>query len=265
MKTQFNVFLSAVMFLTRLPVGRWVHYNAEHLAQSSIYFPLVGALVGAIAVGALSLSLLLIPVLPAVLISMIATILATGALHEDGFADCADGFGGGFETERVLEIMKDSRLGTYGAIALWISLSLKAALLYEITSRDALLCAGALISGHTLGRFSSLVLIYRYPYVRKTASKSKSVMNGLSSPRLAIAMIYTLIITATSLLEQALLPLGFAALATGFAGRYFNRRIGGITGDTLGAASQFVELSVYLGILIQSNFLTTISLLWKSF
>lgn len=211
---------------------------------------------GVLAAAVLSLSLLLLAPLPAVLISMIATILATGALHEDGFADCADGFGGAFEKERVLEIMKDSRLGTYGAISLWIILTLKAALLYEIALHDQVLCAGTLIAGHTLGRFSSLTLIYRYPYVRRTASKSKSVMNGVSSGRLAIAMIYTLIITASSLLEQTLLPLAFAALSTGLAARYLNHRLGGITGDTLGATSQLVELSVYLGLLIQSNLLT---------
>jgi cobalamin-5'-phosphate synthase (EC 2.7.8.26) len=125
LRAQWNIFLIAVMFLTRLPVGRWVRYEQSLLAHCTVYFPLVGAGVGAFGAGVLWLGAMLVPLPLAVLLSMLSTVLLTGAFHEDGLADSADGFGGASDAARVLEIMRDSRIGTYGAIALWFLLTTK--------------------------------------------------------------------------------------------------------------------------------------------
>ena len=118
MNEGWNHFLTALMLLTRLPVGRWCRYSQEAVASSVCYFPTVGALVGAIGATVLWAAHSAFPAKVAVLLCMLATVLATGAFHEDGLADAADGLWGGGTPQRRLEIMKDSRLGSYGAIAL---------------------------------------------------------------------------------------------------------------------------------------------------
>lgn len=248
MKAESNIFLSAVMFLTRLPVSRFVKYDPEHLSKSTAYFPLVGAIVGSI--GALTLwtaSMKFSPTL-SVLISMVATVLLTGAFHEDGLADSADGFGGGYTKERVLEIMKDSRIGTYGAIALWLFLTAKLLLLSEIFKQDNSLAFSTLVVAHLLGRYSSLPLIFTLDYARSEATTSKPFAEKASLKRLIVASLYTLCLSALLLEWCAFLAIGAVLVVTLFSGIYFKKRIGGITGDSLGAANQLSELSVYLAI-----------------
>ena len=123
-RRQMHTFRAAVMFLTRVPVGRAREFRLEDLARSAIYFPVVGALVG-LGGGIALLTSYAVPSFVAVLICMLVTLCITGGLHEDGLADCADGLVGGKDPERRLEIMKDSRIGTYGAVALWFSLTAK--------------------------------------------------------------------------------------------------------------------------------------------
>ncbi len=248
MRDECNRFLIAVMFLTRLPVSRFVKYDPEHLSKSTAYFPLVGAIVGSI--GALTLwiaSLKFSPTL-SVLISMAATILLTGAFHEDGLADSADGFGGGYTKERVLEIMKDSRIGTYGAIALWLFLTAKLLLLSEIFKQDNSLMLSTLVVAHLLGRYSSLPLIFTLDYARGEATSSKPFAEKASAKRLLVASLYTLCLSALLLEWSAFVAIGAVLVVTLFSGIYFKKRIGGITGDALGAANQLSELSVYVAI-----------------
>jgi len=176
MRDEFNRLLIAVMFLTRLPVSRLVKYDLEHLSKSTVYFPLVGAIVGSVGALTLWIASLKFPSTLAVLISMAATILLTGAFHEDGLADSADGFGGGYTKERILEIMKDSRIGTYGAIALWLFLTAKLLLLSEIFKQDDSLALATLIVAHLLGRYSSLPLIFTLDYARSESICGKNVV-----------------------------------------------------------------------------------------
>ncbi|MFQ3599018.1 MAG: adenosylcobinamide-GDP ribazoletransferase [Chloroherpetonaceae bacterium] len=250
MKTEFNIFLSAVMFLTRLPVSRFVEYNPDHLSKSTLYFPLVGALVGSVGALALFLASLKCSPILSVLASMATTILLTGAFHEDGLADSADGFGGGYTKERILEIMKDSRIGTYGAIALWLFLTAKLLLLTEIFKQEHSLALSTLVVAHMLGRYSSMPLIFTLEYARSESTSSKPFAQKASLKRLVVASLYTMLLCIWLLEWDAIIALGISGLIAFWARHFFVKQIGGITGDALGAANQLVELGVYAGIYI---------------
>ena len=169
-------------------------------------------------------------------------MLITGALHEDGLADAADGFGGGSTPERVLEIMKDSRVGSYGVVALILAIFLKLASLASLTRGEIVV---ALIAGHTLARWSSVLLLYRYSYV---GTKGGAFAGGVTTLRLAIATTLAFAICALALQRRALIPVLASIVVTAAAGVFFKRRIGGVTGDCLGATNQLVELAVYLAL-----------------
>lgn len=249
MKEQWAIFLLAVQFLTRLPVPASAGFTPERLAAATRYYPLAGALIGGFAALAYGLALMLWPPAIAVLISMAATIALTGAFHEDGLADTFDGIGGGLTRERALEIMKDSRIGTYGAVALILTLALKAASLAYL---PAGLAMAALVAAHGLSRFSSVVVIATSHYVRQ-AGTGKPTSERMSTESLAIA-------AATGLLCVGLLlwAAGPMAVLAGLAGLalghlvlrlVFERKLGGYSGDALGAVQQASEIGLYLGLL----------------
>ena len=251
MKRELEYFFAALRFFTRLPVPAWVGHSAEQLNHAARYFPLVGIIVGAIGAAVTEVAALALPIGVAVLLGMAATVLATGGFHEDGFADSCDGFGGGFDKARVLAIMKDSRIGSYAAIGLVLLLLSKWNVLVEIDAAfGPPLLALTLIAGHAASRLASTVLIYFLEYVRDDdSSKSKPLAQRMSGGELAIA-------TLCGLAPCLLLPpgdmlcgLAAAALAALLAARYFLRRIGGYTGDCLGATQQIAELAFYLGML----------------
>jgi adenosylcobinamide-GDP ribazoletransferase len=183
-------------------------------------------------------------------LSTAATVRLTGAFHEDALADACDGLGGGWERAQVLAIMKDSRIGSYGTVGLVLTLLAKVAALAMLGGADVVAAARALVVGHVLGRWSSLPLIWALPYVSETGARSRAFAASVTGPRLAAGTAMAIVVTAT-----VLAPLGVAAIAATLAcaasvtltgGRYFRRRLGGMTGDCLGAANQFVELATYL-------------------
>ena len=126
LRHELRLFFTALQFFTRLPVPRWVGFDAAWLQHATRYFPAVGILVGVVCAIGYWLASLLLPQVVAVLLSTAAGIYLTGAFHEDGFADVCDGFGGGMQASRVLEIMRDSRVGAYGAIGIVLLLGLAA-------------------------------------------------------------------------------------------------------------------------------------------
>lgn len=247
MVREIGYFFAALRFFTRLPVPAWVGHSAEQLNQAARYFPLVGVLVGLIGAAVTLAASFALPVSLAIVLGMAATIVATGAFHEDGFSDACDGFGGGWDKAQVLAIMKDSRVGSYGAIGIALMLLAKWNALMEMD--DAFLLS-ALIAGHAVSRFAATTLIYTLDYVRDDdSSRAKPLATRMGPGALAVAALF-------GLAPAALLPLpelGYAlvavALATLLAARYFVRRIGGYTGDCLGATQQGVELAFYLGLL----------------
>ena len=242
---ELEYFFGAVRFFTRLPVPAWVGHSAEMLNHSARYFTLVGLIVGLIGALVFALTSFFFPKTLAVLLAMAATILITGAFHEDGWADMVDGFGGGWTRERTLEIMKDSRIGSYGAIALVLLLLAKFMALVEL---DMLLIAPALIAGHALSRLCATSVMHFLDYARDEG-KAKPLATRISLGELAVAAFFGLI--ALVLLPPLSVITGvlLAAAATAWLTRKFHRRLGGYTGDCLGATQQLAEVAFYLGLL----------------
>jgi adenosylcobinamide-GDP ribazoletransferase len=258
MQRQFFLFLVAIQFLTRLPVPHLDGFQPSRLSQSARFFPLVGALVGSIGAGVWWLSSMCFPPAVAVGLMMSASLLLTGALHEDGFADVCDGFGGGRTRDAVLSIMKDSRVGAYGAIGIAMMLGLKWSIL---ASHPRAAFPAIVIGSHMVSRWWAIGLIWRLQYVRTDADgKSKALAGNLgaadwllSGALGALALLPVVLLVdpaAEPRLALALLAaLALSAASTLLAGAYFRTRIGGYTGDCLGAAQQLAELSFLLAAL----------------
>ena len=245
---QLRLFFTALQFFTRLPIPRWVGFDPAWLNQASRYFPLVGMVVALITVAAYALAAWLLPAPVAAIISTAVGIYATGAFHEDGFADMCDGFGGGMTPERVLEIMKDSRIRAYGGIGTICMLGLKLTTLAMLPPPAAI---GALLVAHPLSRLMATSLIWRLDYAR-AEGKAKPLAQKMSSAEFLIAAV-TAILPALAVIALRWLPLAAllaGVLAAGIASlwlaRKFVRRIGGYTGDCLGAVQQVSEVMFYL-------------------
>lgn len=244
-RTELEYFLGAIRFFTRLPVPAWVGHSSEALERSSRYFPAVGLIVGGMAALVFFLSLFFWPKTLAVLASMAITLYLTGAFHEDGWSDMVDGFGGGWEKTQILAIMKDSRIGSFGAVALVILLLAKFCALVEI---DLLLIPPSLIAGHAFSRLCATILLRALDYVRDEG-KAKPLATGISRASLAFAAVTALLPLLLLPPGQALVAVAFALLATLWLARLFKRRIGGYTGDCLGATQQLSEVAFYCGLL----------------
>ncbi|OIQ97651.1 cobalamin synthase [mine drainage metagenome] len=251
MRRELAYFFAALRFFTRLPVPGWVGHSQDQLDHAARYFPLVGVIVGTIGAAVTWFAALALPLSLAVLLGMAATILATGAFHEDGFSDSCDGFGGGWEKAQVLAIMKDSRIGSYGAIGIGLLLLAKwDALVGLADDRMVPALAFALIAGHAVSRLASTLLIRTLDYVRDDeTSKSKPLARRMGAGELLAAVFFGLAPCALLPWRHALVALAFVVLTTWLAARYFVRRIGGYTGDCLGAVQQATELAFYLGLL----------------
>jgi adenosylcobinamide-GDP ribazoletransferase len=250
-KQQLRLFFIALQFFTRLPIPHWVGFEESWLQQAIRYFPSIGWIVAAVTWSVYWLASLVWPPLIAVLLSVASGILLTGAFHEDGFADFCDGFGGGTSAERVLDIMKDSRIGAYGAIGIGLLLALKCAALVALPSH---LMPAALLLAHTTSRFFASSLIWRLDYVRvegKAKPLAKQMTNGefLFAALTAIVPALALILAGWISWEKMAAGTVLAALATVCLARLFLRRIGGYTGDCLGAVQQAAEVVLYLGFL----------------
>jgi adenosylcobinamide-GDP ribazoletransferase len=255
-------FLIALQFFTRIPVtGRlaeWVGFSPAMLRASAAHFPGVGWLVGGATALVFGAALALLPAQPAApwvaaLLSTVFGVLLTGAFHEDGLADLADGLGGSLDRERALDIMKDSRIGAYGAITLVLALLGKTALLALLAQGHATLAVLALFAAHVTSRLMPLFIIRTLPHVGNTAtSKSKPLADSLGNAGLLAGLLWWLLAMA---LVVGCLPglhwlwavLG-ALLGLGWMWRLLNRRLQGFTGDGLGATQQVCEVLFYLGL-----------------
>ena len=244
-RSELEYFFGAIRFFTRLPVPGWVGHSSEALQRSTRYFPMVGLVVGAIAALVFAATSYLWPKTLAVLASIAITLYLTGAFHEDGWSDMVDGFGGGWGKTRILEIMKDSRIGSFGAVALVILLLAKFCALVEI---ELWLVPLALICGHAVSRLCATTLLYTLDYVRDEG-KSKPLATGIGRGELAFAALTAALPLLLLPPRQALLGVLLAALATLWLARMFKRQIGGYTGDCLGATQQLAEVAFYSGLL----------------
>ena len=246
-RRELGYFLGAVGFFTRLPVPGWVGHSAAALSQCARYFPAVGLLVGGIGALVYWLALHLWPQPVAVLLSMAATIYATGAFHEDGLSDTADGLGGGWDKARILAIMKDSRVGSYGVVALVLALLGKFVLLSGI---DAGLVPAALLAGHAVSRFCATLLMATLDYARDDeSSKARPATGRPSLASLLLAAYFALLPLILLPLANVLAGVALAALAMAWLAAKFRRWLGGYTGDCLGAVQQVTEVAFYLGLM----------------
>jgi len=247
---ELRALLTAVQYFTRVPVPVWVGHDAAQLNRATRYFPIVGIAVGALGAAALWVAAFFFTPFVAVIISTVLTVCITGAFHEDGLADTVDGLGGAMSRERALEIMKDSRVGTFGALALVFALLLKIAALAELPLREAI---PALIAGHGLSRACAVVLAWRMPYAREDAStRAKPVVESVRTADVVVAVLCGLL-PLLFVGVHAAFGLAAAALTTWLLYRWFQRRLGGYTGDTLGATQQLCEVAFYLALLAAWN------------
>jgi len=242
---------TAVMFLTRLPVGRYCSPDPLVLSRSTRWFPLVGLLVGTLLALVWGLVQSVAPSSVAAVATLVAGILVTGAFHEDGLADVADG-AGAFGADAKLEIMRDSRVGTYGALALVLLLLARFTLLWELSVAVLATPVAALVAAHVLARWSSVWLMARIPYARAAAA-NRVVAEGVDRRRLLEASLVALLALAPVFVllgpPSAVLP-PLALAVTVLAGWRFRARLGGITGDCLGATNVLVELAVLSAVLV---------------
>ena len=241
---ELGLVLTAVMFLTRIPVPSLAAYSDEHLKRSARYFALVGALVGLIAAAAILVLAYVFPPQLCVVLSMALTLVLTGAFHEDGWADACAAFGGGRDRADILRIMEDSRVGAFGAIGIAMMLGIKFLALAAISWS---LLPLALIAGHALSRAAAVATMAAGTYARASGGKTRPIAAGVPAVDACVALVL-------GGLPLLLLPLAATwAAAMAFASAvalytYFRSRLGGYTGDCLGAIQQLSEVVFYLGV-----------------
>ncbi|MDN3654100.1 adenosylcobinamide-GDP ribazoletransferase [Ferruginibacter paludis] len=253
MKKELQIFLTAMMFYTRIPVPRWVNHDAEYLNKATKYFPLIGWIVGvAVALVFMGANYLFSPSV-AIILSMVVSVLLTGAFHEDGFADVCDGFGGGWTKEKILLIMKDSRVGAYGVIGLIFMLSIK---FYLLSSFSAAQLTFVLIAAHAISRWAAASFILTHQYVRENEdSKAKPVAKQFLVAHFLIASLFgilPLLLFKNVYVFLLIIPVYTMKI---YLGWYFKKWIGGYTGDCLGATQQLCEIIFYLSLLALWKFI----------
>ena len=243
---EIRALVAAIRLLTRVPLPSRIPTSDADMHRSLRYLPLVGAMIG---IAAIFLSIIVGGFLPRsvyVFILIAITILLTGALHEDGLADTADGIGGGHSRERALEIMRDSRIGTYGVLALILVIGTKAATL------SALPDAGVgmlIIAAYTVSRASIVVAMWRVRPARPDGLGAifddgpgiGSVLVALATSAIPLVGLWTVLGWQT-----VAATLGGAVFGHIAARVFYQPKLGGYTGDTLGAVQQITELAMYL-------------------
>jgi adenosylcobinamide-GDP ribazoletransferase len=248
-KSQFNLFFLALGFFSRIPMPQWVSYSPEKLNHSSRYFTLVGWLLGLLVAFFFCVVNIFFSVSVSLWIAMVFSLLLTGAFHEDGLADTADGFGGGHTREKKLSIMKDSRIGTYGAATLIMAFSGKYLLLIDNAH-----VAYCIAIAYALSRTVAASLIFDMHYVGDIdGSKAKPLANNQSHADLLILLATGLPIFLLLSWKAAMLLCGVLVSIRYACKLYFVKQIGGYTGDCLGAAQQVTELMVYAVLLLIST------------
>lgn len=240
-------FLAAVQFLTRIPLPR-LPYDPGSLSRSVKFFPVVGLIVGS---AAALLHLLIAPHLPRLVTALLVIVFLaaiTGCLHEDGLADTADGFGGGTSREQILVILKDSRIGSYGGVALMLSVMARVLLLASLPLAQV---GQYLIVAHVLCRWTTLPLSCYLAPARSQqdaagAGQGARIARLTTRGTLIVGSLFTFAACVALLRTHAAAAIIATILVTLISGLYYQRRIGGVTGDCFGATNQIAEIAVYL-------------------
>ena len=245
LREEWITFLLALQFMTRLPLGD-PGWSAERMAETPRYYPVVGLVVGAVTGLMFWGAALVLPQVPAILVSVAAGLLLTGALHEDGLADFCDGIGGGATRDRALDIMRDSQIGSYGAVGLIVTLGLKVSALAAL---PADLIPLVLLTGHALSRSSVVVAMATSTYARRDGAGAQMSQGVRGWPLILLVNLAVLLLCAATLSHQAAVVGLFGITLGHIAVRLiYQRRLGGYTGDCLGAVQQVSEVVYILGI-----------------
>jgi adenosylcobinamide-GDP ribazoletransferase len=246
-------FFIAIQFLTRLPVPRALNGSETDIGKAAAFFPLVGVIVGGGAALVFVVLQRILPLPASVLCAIVFAVFITSGFHEDGLADSFDGFGGGWTKDRVLEIMRDSRIGTYGTLALIFVILGKFNFLSVLPSGQVWRW---LIVAHTASRWTILPLCAWLPYAR-VEGQGKLVAKQVGVLEIITGTLTLLLVLILLPWQAALAALIVTTLVTLLSGLYFRARLQGITGDCLGAANQLTEVGLYLTavVLLRFNFL----------
>jgi len=252
-KNHIKYFIHAVIFFTRIPICKNTEYDSNIANKSVQYLPLIGWLVGGLSAFVFWVCMFVFPLSLSIIISIIAGILVTGAFHEDGFADVCDGFGGGWTKQKILDIMKDSRVGAFGVIGLILILLTK---YFSLSSVKPEMIFISIIAGHSLSRLAAVSLIFSNNYARENEdSKAKPVAEKISITGLIVAFVLGLLpimLFRNPMFFILVIPVFIVKF---FMSRFFNKWIGGYTGDCLGAVQQVCEVVFYLSLIILCRFI----------
>ena len=250
-KREFNLFFLALGFFSRIPMPKKLDYNADNMHHCTRYFPVIGWLLGALLIAIYLLAEFLFGIPVAIFLLMLSSVMLTGALHEDGLADTCDGFWGGMEQVRKLDIMKDSRIGTYGSCALVLVLLGKFALLNQLATFNQLWLV--LVIAYPLSRAMAISHVQDLPYVSHLGNVQKNKSDPLAK---AMSKGHLIFVLTSGALGLVLLPVPMALvlILTLFITRYILKawmryHIQGFTGDVLGTAQQIQEMIIYLTLL----------------
>jgi len=248
LKKQYLLFNYAISFFSRIPIAKTTDFSAYPFHLSNAYFPAVGAIYALLVsiVFMLSDSVLGESVV-SIILMLVAGLLLTGALHEDGVADACDGFGGGYNKKQYLAIMKDSHIGTYGVLGLIALFSLKVSLLSQLSTQGYVAFFSVIFCASVFSRFSALLLMQYSEYARDDeSSKSSASSQRLPAQYLCVAFItalFSLLLMPNMLILMMIIVV---SLSTYLCKRYFDNKIGGYTGDCLGFLQQLNEVLILL-------------------
>ncbi|OCL26142.1 cobalamin 5'-phosphate synthase [Orenia metallireducens] len=247
-----NSFLLAVQFITRIPINKELDYSDQALAKSMVYYPLIGTLLGGI--------LYLIDYLASLYFGqwvtnsllILAMVLLTGGIHLDGLMDSCDGLFSGREKEKMLEIMRDSRVGAFGVIGLVTIFLLKFGLLAEVPSNHKL---AILLFFPTISRWSIVYAAFRYPYARKLGM-GKVYADNLKLSDLLVVSMWTLLLAVFLFRLKGILIIVFTWLFIRIISKLVIKKIDGLTGDNYGAINELVEVFslLVMAFLLRLNF-----------
>jgi len=244
-------FVLMLQFFTRLPININLEVKEEDFPKGIIYFPLVGLVIGLINAIAYSLFSMVFSNLLSIIFITLVNVLITGALHLDGLADTCDGIFSARKKERMLEIMKDSRLGTNGAIAICFDLFLRIAIISSIPKEYILV---AIVVSNVISRTMLVLLCFISKYARPEGGMGNLFIGKISKKNLVITLVLGLIISILLFNYRGVLLIAITSLFILLFNRYITSKIGGITGDILGAANELVELLVLLAFVVLSRY-----------
>ncbi|GLS89642.1 adenosylcobinamide-GDP ribazoletransferase [Psychromonas marina] len=247
LRQQLILFFYALSYFTRVPIPRCIDFDDEQFHKANVYLPLIGLGVALVMGGIFYVSQLIFSIPISLILMLIGGLLLTGALHEDGFADCCDGFGGGYNAAQRLKIMKDSQIGSYAGIGLVVLFILKLNVLIELTAISYSSLFIALLLAHTLSRYAALFIMQTLPYVRlDKQSKVQSLATKLPQGYFIFASLCALSSLLLLSPANAVSIVAISVIATFILRQLFLKSLQGYTGDCLGFAQQCIELIILL-------------------